>query len=146
MRASLIVLLFLCTLIPAIAQEDDGFSAFLTEFKTAVKQKDKNKVAELTFFPLIGFDFAYDAGLPSGSSEIDKETFLKAYSKLFTSKRVKKLLMQDPVKTSLYSEDEEEAYYTLIYASDETFSCWLVFGKIESGEWKLIFTDNISYE
>lgn len=144
MKNSLLVALFLLIFIPLDAQEDSGFNAFLIEFKAAVKQKDKNKVADLTLFPLVGFDFPYDAGLPSGSIEIDKETFLKSYSKLFTSKRVKTLLSRDPVKTDLYGEDVES--YTLVYSSSKLSSCWLVFGKVDSGEWKLVYTDNISYE
>lgn len=144
MKNSLLVALFLLIFIPLDAQEDSGFNAFLIEFKAAVKQKDKNKVADLTLFPLVGFDFPYDAGLPSGSNEIDKETFLKSYSKLFTSKRVKTLLSRDPVKTDLYGEDVES--YTLVYSSSKLSSCWLVFGKVDSGEWKLVYTDNISYE
>jgi hypothetical protein len=137
-------ILFLWILIPLNAQESDGFDTFLTEFKTAIKQKDKNKVAELTQFPLVGYDFPFDAGLPSGSNELDKETFLKGYSKIFTSKRVKTLLQREPVKTDLYGEEVES--YTLVFTSAKTYSSWLVFMKNDSGDWKLVYTDNVSYE
>lgn len=142
MKNLLSLVLFLLILIPLNAQEDDGFNSFITEFKTAIKNKDKYKVAELTQFPLMGYDLPFDAGLPSGSNELDKETFLKKYSKIFTAKRVKTLLKREPVKTDLYGEEVES--YTLVFASSETYACWFVFMKNEAGQWKLVYTDNVS--
>jgi hypothetical protein len=145
MKKLLLSTIFLIILSGSLfAQENDGFTEFLAGFKTAVKEKDKNKVAEMTTFPLQSFDFASYAGLKGGASEIDKDTFLKNYKKIFTSSRVKTLLSKEPVKSELYGE--EEPTYTLVYISEKTYACWLVFTKDEAGTWKLVFTDNISYE
>lgn len=144
MRHLLVTILLSLLVFSLNAQENDGFNKFFLEFKSAVKEKDKNKVAELTVFPLQSFDFAAYAGLKGGASEIDKDTFLKNYKKIFTSARVKTLLSKEPVKSELYGEESQ--MYTLVYISESTYACWLVFSPDDSGNWKLVFTDNISYE
>jgi hypothetical protein len=143
MRLILSFVLLFSILNPLLAQEDDGFNEFFSEFKAAIKSKDKNKVAELSMFPLYSFDFVSYAGLPAGGSELDQESFLKQYKKIFTSQRVKTLLSREPTKTDLYGDESE--CYTWVFESKQTFSCWLVFSKSDTGVWKLVSTDNVNF-
>ena len=126
---------------------DDGFPAFLTEFRKVAGKRDCTGVAALTRFPFTSYDLAGKLPLKKGETTdplFDRSRFLKACAKLLDKQMRRRLVTGKPTRRD--SDEPEEGWYSLGIWGGKTWTAWLDFRKSPDeagGAWRLTGTDNV---
>lgn len=124
---------------------DDGFEKFWNVFSVALENRDIETIADHTNFPFFSPDFL--ALLPASKRDdgITRDAFIQYGKKFFTKEVIEFALLAGHTKTILYGE--ESLCYWVAYSRKNKTEAWLTFCKnIETGEWNLVNTDNVTLD
>lgn len=122
------------------AGTDNAIDSFWKEFQSAVVKGDKNKVAEMTLFPIKE---------PIEGGELNKEQFISNFAKYFDKKvieKIKKSTIKDLKEDKYYASDDakpEKSYFLQLDfgAGTENAYNWSFVFVIRDGKYCLIRID-----